>query len=208
MRNISEQIFGQFWFGDADNGSRSRPRVYSAQLFGSPGKRLQVIILDTRFFRSPLKRGQKRIGGSWTPDNDSTKRMLGNAQWKWLEEQLGKPADVRIIASSIQFAAEDARQEAWAILPQERQRMLDLLTTTQANGLIFIRGDRHWSELSAIANRSPYPIYDFTSSSFNQLHQRGTPTNNRHRFLPKTYHKEKMHGNRSRPTASAPPQHG
>lgn len=190
MRSESEQIFEQFWFGDSDHESRSRPGVYSAQLFGMPGKRLQVIMLDTRFFRSPLKRGQKRIGGSWTPDNDPTKTMLGNAQWKWLEEQLVKPADVRIIASSIQFAAEDAGQEAWANLPRERQRMLDLLSSTQANGVIFISGDRHWSELSAVANQKRYRIFDFTSSSFNQLHQRGTPTKNRHRFLPKTYHQE------------------
>jgi alkaline phosphatase D len=29
--------------------------------------------------------------------------MLGEEQWKWLEEQLQVPADIRIIASSIQM---------------------------------------------------------------------------------------------------------
>ena len=36
----------------------------------------------------------------------------------------------------------------------------------------------------------PYPLYDFTSSSINQLHPRGTPTNNPHRLLDRTFHKE------------------
>lgn len=189
-RNESEQVFEDFWFGKGNTEARSRPGVYDAHLFGPPGKRVQVIMLDTRFFRSPLKKGDKRIGGSWIPDEDPSKTMLGETQWKWLEEQLLKPADVRIIATSIQFLAEDAGQETWSNLPRERQRMLDLLKTTKANGVIFISGDRHWSELSALSGVLPYRIYDFTSSSFNQLHGRGTPTTNRFRYSPQTFHKE------------------
>jgi len=193
MRKESEQIFENFWLGEADAespASRSRSGVYDVHLFGPTGEKLQVILLDTRFFRSPLKRGEKRVGGSWMPDDDPAKTMLGDAQWKWLEAQLRQPADVRIIASSIQFIAEDAGQETWSNLPRERQRMLDLLKTTKANNAIFISGDRHWSELSALDDVAPNRLYDFTSSSFNQLHQRGTPTKNRFRLLPKTYHKE------------------
>lgn len=189
-RSESEQIFETFWSGDRNTPARSRPGIYDAHLFGPPGKRLQVIMLDTRYFRSPLKRGQQRVGGPWTQDDDSSKTMLGEAQWKWLEAQLAIPAEVRIIASSIQFIAEDAGQETWSNLPRERQRMLDLLKTTKANGVIFISGDRHWSELSSISNSLPYRLFDFTSSSFNQVHPRGTPTQNQHRFLPKTYHRE------------------
>ena len=36
----------------------------------------------------------------------------------------------------------------------------------------------------------PYPLYDFTSSSINQLHPRGPPPNNPHRLLDRTFHKE------------------
>jgi len=189
-RTESEAIFEDFWFGEGNSEARFRPGVYDAVVFGPSGKRLQVIMLDTRFFRSPLKKGEKRVGGSWVPDEDPSKSMLGEAQWNWLEEQLLEPADVRIIASSIQFVAEDAGQETWSNLPTEKRRMLDLLKTTNAKGAIFISGDRHWSELSALSDDVPYRIYDFTSSSFNQLHGRGTPTANRFRFLPETYHKE------------------
>ena len=37
---------------------------------------------------------------------------------------------------------------------------------------------------------APYPIHDLTSSSFNQVHKRGTPTKNRYRASPKTWHRE------------------
>ncbi|TWU46952.1 alkaline phosphatase D family protein [Rubripirellula reticaptiva] len=184
----SERIFEDFWFNDLSVEARSRPGVYDAKFFGPPEKRLQVIMLDTRYFRSPLKQGDKRIGGSWLPDSDPSKTMLGEDQWTWLEEQLSKPANVRIIASSIQFLAEAVGQETWSNLPRERHRMLDLLKSTNANGVIFISGDRHWSELSSLSQGVPYPIYDFTSSSFNQLHGRGTPTENRFRHLPNTFH--------------------
>ena len=188
-RSESEQVFEQFWFGDEHAACRSYPGVYDAHLFGPPGKRVQIIVLDTRYFRSPLKKGEKRVGGSWVPDEDPLKTVLGDDQWIWLEQQLRKPAEVRIIASSIQFLAEDAGQETWSNLPIQRQRMLDLLTRTKANSVTFISGDRHWSELSAVENILSYPLFDFTSSSLNQDHPRGTPTQNCFRFLPETFHK-------------------
>lgn len=186
----SEQIFEEFWHGASDAACRNRPGVYDAHIYGPEARRVQVIMLDTRYFRSPLKRGEKRVGGSWIPDDDPQKTVLGEAQWKWLAEQLKQPAELRIIASSIQFLAEDAGQETWSNLPRERQRMLDLLKSTDANGVVFISGDRHWSELSALDDELPYRVLDFTSSSLNQLHGRGTPTKNKHRLIPKTFHKE------------------
>lgn len=186
MREQSRDMFLDFW----RNGTRpANDGVYDARVYGPEDHRVQVILLDTRYFRSPLKKGDKRVGGSWVPDDDTTKTMLGAAQWKWLEQQLRLPAHVRIIVSSIQFIAEDAGQEAWANLPNERQRMIDLLKTTKANGVIFISGDRHWSELSVLPDTLDYPLFDLTCSSLNQIHGRGTPTKNKHRFLPQTFHK-------------------
>ena len=189
-RNESEAIFENFWLGEKKTRARERPGIYDVRFFGPVGQRLQVIMLDTRYFRSPLKAGEKRVGGSWMPDDDPSKTMLGEAQWNWLETQLNQPAELRIIASSIQFLAEDAGQETWPNLPRERQRMLDLLTATRASGVLFISGDRHWSELSALDDGAPYRLLDLTSSSFNQVHPRGTPTTNRFRHLPSTYHRE------------------
>jgi alkaline phosphatase D len=114
--------------------------------------------------------------------------MLGAAQWRWLEETLKQPAELRLLVSSIQFAPEVHGGECWANLPHERQRMMDVLRRTKANGVIFLSGDRHWCEFSRLDGPSGYPLHDFTSSSLTQKHPRGTPTPNRHRFLPTTHH--------------------
>jgi len=189
-REESQQIFVDFWGDAADSPRRKRPGVYEAHVIGPPGKRVQVIVLDTRYFRSPLVKGDKQVGGNWIPSDDPNRTMLGEAQWNWLREQLQKPAEVRIIASSIQCVAEAAGQEAWANLPRERQRLFDLIAETKADGVLIVSGDRHWAELSVEREAAPYAIYDLTSSSFNQLHARGTPTVNKHRALPTTYHRE------------------
>ncbi len=187
----SQRVFLDFWQDAANSVRRTRPGVYDAQIVGPPEKRVQFILLDTRYFRSPLKRGpERRTGGPWVPDDDPRKTVLGEAQWKWLEGELKKPAEFRIVASSIQLIAEDAGQETWSNLPRERARFLKLLTKTNAAGVVIISGDRHWSELSSLTEGVPYPLFDFTSSSFNQPHGRGTPTRNRYRASKTTYHKE------------------
>ena len=190
-RDESERVFLDFWKEPAHSVRRRRPGVYDTHVFGPEGRRVQVILLDTRYFRSPLKRGaERRTGGPYTPDDSAEKTVLGEAQWKWLAKQLRVPAELRLIATSIQCIAEDDGQETWSNLPLERSRFFRLLTETKANGVVLISGDRHWSELSSVEDGLPYRLYDLTSSSLNQPHGRGTPTLNRFRHLPQTYHKE------------------
>lgn len=189
-RKESQHEFLDFFGVPLESSRRKQPGIYDSKILGPDGKRLQIILLDTRYFRSPLKKGEKRVGGPYYPDDTAAKTMLGETQWRWLETQLRQPADIRLIVSSIQFAASAAGQECWANLPRERARMLDLLKSSKAEGVIIISGDRHWSEVSAIRDDVPYPIYDVTCSSLNQLHTRGTPTENRFRVNSKTYHRE------------------
>lgn len=114
---------------------------------------------------------------------------MGAAQWQWLEEQLQHPADVRLLVTSIQCLAADAGQESWSNFPHERQRLLDMIQDARASGVILLSGDRHWAELSRVDQFSiAYPLYELTSSSFNQVHPRGTPTENANRADPATYH--------------------
>lgn len=190
MKKESQKIFMDFW-GDADDSERRRHEgIYESSITGPEGKRLQIILLDTRYFRGALKKGERRVGGPYYPNPDASVPMLGDAQWRWLERQFRKPAELRMVVSSIQFIAEAAGQETWSNLPIERQRMIDLIAKTGASGVLFISGDRHWVELSAQTVGVPYPLYDLTSSSLNKPHARGTPTENRYRVIDKTWHQE------------------
>lgn len=170
----SQQLFLNFLEVPANDPRRTREGVYSAQVTGPPGQRVQVILLDTRYFRSPLvkayEKGEPGEGrrGIYSANNDPHATMLGEPQWIWLQEQLRVPAEVRIIATSIQAVSEENGWELWANFPQERDRLFRLIAQTRAGGVVLISGDRHLAEISKLdAAVAGYPIYDVTSSSLN-----------------------------------------
>ncbi len=174
MKEESKRIFLEF-FGVEETSERwNRDGVYHSEIFGPVGQRTQIILLDTRFNRSPLERFQASQGerAAYKPNTDEGATFLGENQWKWLEEQLRKPAEVRFIASSIQFVASEHIYEKWSNIPQEIRRMLNLISETKAQGVIFLSGDRHHAELSKLEVDDGYPIYDLTSSGINQSRPR------------------------------------
>jgi len=187
----SQQVFLEFFNEPKDSARWSRPGVYDARIIGPKGKRVQVILLDTRYFRSPLKSipkvERKKGVGYYLPDDREELTMLGDAQWKWLEGELKKPAEVRIIATSIQAVPEEHMWEYWATLPRERRRLFETIGKANASGAILISGDRHLSEISRLATADPangagYPLYDVTSSSLNQPSGGNENEANRHRI--------------------------
>lgn len=172
LKRESQQLFLDFWRAPAEDPRRKREGLYHAALFGPPGRRVQVILLDTRYFRSPLKiTDQRGAPGKerYLPDDDPAKTMLGEAQWAWLAAELAKPADLRLIASSIQVVAEGHGWERWGNLPRERQRLYDLIARTRANGVVFLSGDRHVGGLYAETRGTPYRLVDITSSGLTQF---------------------------------------
>ena len=170
-RKESEKVFLDAFKVPKNSPRRSRDGIYGAQIFGKKGQRVQVILLDTRYFRSPLTKNKmsreeiraKKMVGWYAPSEDKKASMLGKEQWAWLEKQLKKEAEVRIIASSVQVVSYEKRMECWGNLPHERKKLFDLIKSTKANGVFFISGDVHFSEIS-LDKTGPYPLYDFTSS--------------------------------------------
>lgn len=181
----AQQIFLDFFGEPKDSPRRQREGVYDAVVLGPAGKRVQILLLDTRYFRSALKRRPdkpKRGEGPYIPNPDPNATILGANQWRWLEEQLRQPAELRIIASSIQVIAEDHYWEKWANFPHERERLFQLLRDTQAGGVVFISGDRHLAELSMMDGGVGYPLYDLTSSGLTEADKAwGRWEVNRHR---------------------------
>ncbi len=174
----SQQIFLDFMRVPPSSPRRDREGIYHAEVFGPPGRRVQILLLDTRYFRSPLKRD----GKACVPDPDPDKTLLGEAQWEWLEAQLREPAEVRLVVSSIQVVAEDHRFEKWANFPLERQRLFEAIRLADASGVVFLSGDRHLAELSVMDGGVGYPLFDLTSSSLNASNKEWRPyESNRHR---------------------------
>src|SRR5213078_1224551 len=83
-KDESQQVFLDFFGVPKDSPRRAQKGVYHAEVFGPPGRRVQVILLDTRYFRSPLKRRGKfaRGQGPYAPNPDPQATILGPAQWQ------------------------------------------------------------------------------------------------------------------------------
>lgn len=187
FKRESKEIFLEFWEEPADSPRRQREGIYTSYLFEGQGRRLQLILLDTRTFRDNLRkyRGELRRDDryfyslDYYPHETSDSTLLGEAQWRWLEAELSKPADLRIIGSSTQFGITFNGYEAWANFPHERQRMLQLIRKTRANGVLFISGDVHYGEISMLREEGLYPIYDVTASGITSTWHFATPNENR-----------------------------
>jgi len=163
MKAESKEVFLKFWNDPNDADRRSHEGIYTAYNFGDMGKHIQIIMLDTRYFRTALLEKGMALSNKLV-NTDPNANVLGNEQWEWLEAQLKQPADLRLIVSSIQFGISHNGWEAWANFPLQQEKMINLIKTTEANGVFFISGDAHWGELSLIEKAGQYPLYDITSS--------------------------------------------
>jgi alkaline phosphatase D len=147
-----------------------REGAYSAYAYGPDGKQVRVINLDTRYFRDTLYKEYyinpetERREYKYLPNEEGD--VLGEAQWKWLEEELNNSsATFNIINSSIQVISSEHRFEKWANFPLAHQRLYTLIASSPAKGIFIISGDRHIASLSKIElTGMKYPLYDFTAS--------------------------------------------
>ncbi len=169
----AKELFLDFWNVPADDARRQREGLYTAAVYGPVGRRVQVILLDTRWFRSPLKPTDQRGAPGrerYVPDPEPTKTMRGPVQWQWLEAQLRQPAELRLIVSTIQVLAEGHGWERWGNLPIERQRLFDLIGATRAQGVVLLSGDRHLGALYRETVGTPYALTEITSSGINKTY--------------------------------------
>jgi len=169
FREYAERIF-ETYFG-ASAAVKARPGIYDSVTVGPPGQRVQFIMLDTRYFRSPLKSlpdtGEWKTLGRYLPNDDPSATVLGEAQWRWLEAELRKPADLRVMVSSIQVIATNHQFELWANMPVERRRLMNLIDSTDARNLVIISGDRHLGALYAETTPGGRRLDELTASALN-----------------------------------------
>lgn len=188
MKRATRDAFLTFWREPKDSPRWSRAGIYTAYTFGPPGKRVQIILPDLRWNRTPLtvdprfgdlagygdwtdqqKGSNAPIPGPYARNPDPSATQLGAAQWDWLEDQLRAPADVRIIGSSLQVLADFTGWESWNNFPHDQQRLIGLIRDTGAKNVVFVSGDTHYGELSKLDVNVPYPLYDLTSSGLTEV---------------------------------------
>jgi alkaline phosphatase D len=176
MKKGAKKCLMDFMDVPMNSPQRKRDGAYQAYTFGKGAQSIKVIVLDTRYFRDPLKPDptkQRR----YIPNTAGT--MLGEAQWKWLERELrNSKAGLNILCSSVQVVSDEHPHEKWGNFPNERKRLLGLIASAKPKNLLILSGDRHMAEVSKMPLEGlPYPLYDFTSSGLTHTRSSDTEAN-------------------------------
>jgi alkaline phosphatase D len=150
-RAQSQQLLLDFLDEPAESRRRHQQGVYASAVLGPPGRRVKVILLDTRYHREAPG-----------PEGD----VLGEVQWRWLEYELAaSDAQVHVVVSSIQVLPTEHPFEKWANFPRSRERLLATLARSRAQGVVLVSGDRHIGEISCLPRSVVgYPLFEVTSS--------------------------------------------
>ena len=185
----SRQIMLNFWDEPVNSARRTRPDgIYTSYMYGENEQTIQVIMPDLRWNRDALNHvseleyyTKRKLNnqGPYSPSEVKGASMLGEAQWQWLEQELKKPAAIKLIASSLQLLPDFTGWESWANFPEDRNRLFALIKKHKVNGVVIISGDTHWGEISKYQQNLDYPLIEMTSSGLTEKWKDVSP--NKHR---------------------------
>lgn len=172
----SQKLMLDFLEEPANSERRNRKGAYESYTYGKKDQKVKIYLLDARYHRDTLERSDSK----YTPNLEGT--ILGEDQWAWLENEFKKSdADINLIASGIQFIAEEHPYEKWSNFPKERERMMKLIVASDIKTPVFLSGDRHIAEIAKTQLPNGNDIYDITSSGLTHTWNEWRPEDNKYR---------------------------
>jgi len=150
QKDITLQAFKDFWanpsYGVRNNGGITTQFRWSD---------VDFFLLDNRFFRSPQNRSELY----------TYKEILGKKQLEWLIDALvSSEATFKVIAIGGQVLNSERVFENYINWDDEHKELMNLISANDIEGIIFISGDRHFSEVSKMPRLDRYDLHDFTVS--------------------------------------------
>jgi alkaline phosphatase D len=158
LKQTSRAIFENYWcnpsFGQQNEGIYTKLNWHDVELF----------LLDDRWFRS-----NDALPDSVNGQPNPEKLMLGRQQMTWLKNALaGSQSNpnisFRIIALGSQVLNPLSTSDCLQHFPTEYAALMNMLNALKIEGVVFLTGDRHLSEIIAQERPNAYPLYDVTTS--------------------------------------------
>lgn len=148
MREEALDIFKRYWVNPG-YGINGTDGVFTRYKYSD----VEFFFMDDRYHRAP---------------NDlrkTHKDFFGQAQLQWLKDGLvSSNATFKIVVVGNQVTNRRNQHESMVAYGQEYDDLMKFLSRNEVPGLIFVSGDRHFTELLKTERRKKYPIYEFTSS--------------------------------------------
>lgn len=149
LKGEALRLFKLYW-ANPSFGLPELPGVFGFAMYGD----VDLLLTDGRYYRSHAQ----------LPDSPA-KTMFGAAQLEWIKGSLlNARGAVKILAGGSQFWNAASRYDGLYQFPTEQKALADFLLAQRIDGLLFVSGDRHFTELLRIARPGAYPLYEFTSS--------------------------------------------
>ena len=149
LREAAAVLFMRYW-ANAYYGGDGLDGIWTHFRIGD----VEVLLIDDRFWRDPND----------APDSPA-KTMLGSEQKAWLKERLAESdARVKVVAVGVQVLADYHEWESYAKYAHERDELLRWLRDERVEGVVFVSGDRHLSELQRADREGLYPLWELTAS--------------------------------------------
>ena len=166
LKEVSRNVFNSYFCNPSagENGQG----IYTMTSWGDA----DIFMTDGRWWRSADEM-KDSVNGKPNPE----KVMLGKQQMKWLKNALlYSNATFKIIAVGSQVLNPVSPYEAWHKFPAEYNELMEFLVENKINGVIFLTGDRHHSEIIKVNRPGTYPLYDITVSPLTSgTHKFGGP---------------------------------
>jgi alkaline phosphatase D len=154
LKDVSRNIFMKYFCNPSygENGQG----IYTMTSWGDA----DIFVTDDRWFRS-ADWMKDSIDGKPNPE----KRMLGVQQMEWLKNSLlFSTATFKIIVTGGQVLNPLSPFEKWEKFPIEYYELMNFLKENKINGVLFLTGDRHHSEIIKTERPGTYALYDVTVS--------------------------------------------
>lgn len=104
--------------------------------------------------------------------------MLGKAQIDWLIRALKySDASFKLVAVGSQVLSESRSYENFSAFERERGELLRRLDEEGIRNVVFLTGDRHFTELSSMRQKNGLTLYDLTCSSLTSGTYKATTDN-------------------------------
>jgi alkaline phosphatase D len=129
----SQKLFLDFLGVSQDDERREKEGVYYSKTFMIGDVSIKTYFLDCRYFKDP----KKQKGAS----------LLGAKQWCWLEDEMANSdAQVNIFVTPIGFLLNRLFvTEDWAEYRDERDKLMELISSYDLSGSFFLSGDKHFA---------------------------------------------------------------
>jgi len=144
-------------------GVEGNPGITSKFQWGD----VEFFMMDNRYYR--------------TPDEAKTgkRELLGEDQLQWLIDALiSSQATFKFIAIGGQVLSTENNYETYFTYEEEREKLLSAIKKEGITGVIFLTGDRHFSEITKLEREDTYPLYDFTLSTMSAGPSKPDPSKN------------------------------